>query len=245
MLLIINNISIVVGNPIPINNNNSLPCAYFKLGHGKYNSPSLQVLVDSTSAMNSDNKPYHRIIMSQFPDAVVGYIEWEPNIKYGLVQSKVNVTQCTPEGKFNNGILSTIIRYKTQYLFNSQPLILNLFLGDTLTLCTILGTPSLEVIHRVLDMCDHTLLLKKLSITSSPVMTKSWPGLSSTSNLLLQSDSHPTPITSSDEMHTLVTGSTSKFLTYPSHLDDLAVTDSSENNIFSRSVTHHNDSSRF
>ena len=55
------------------------------------------MLIDSGTAMNSDNKAYHRAIMSQFSDIVAGYIECGPGTKYDLVQLKIAVTQFAVE----------------------------------------------------------------------------------------------------------------------------------------------------
>ena len=82
--------------------------------------------------------------MSQFPDIVAEYIECGLGTKYDLVQLKVDVTQSVAEDNFDDGTLSTIIRYKTPYFINSQCLILYFALGNSLSLRIILITPSLE-----------------------------------------------------------------------------------------------------
>ena len=100
------------------------------------------------------------------------YLECGPGTKYDLVKLKVAVTQSDAEGKLDDGTLSTIIRYKTPYFINSHRFILSFSLGKTLSLCTILGIPSLEVMHGVLDLCGKILSIKRLGITLPLVMTE-------------------------------------------------------------------------
>ena len=83
--------------------------------------PYLHMLIYSGEAINSCNKDYHRHVVATFPYLVTEYLECEPGINYDLVQLKVVVTLSTTDGQFEDGTLSTIIRYKTPYLFNYQP----------------------------------------------------------------------------------------------------------------------------
>ena len=99
-------------------------------------------------------------------------MECGPGTKYDLVKLKIAVTQSDAEGKLDDGPLSTIIRYKTPYFINSHRFILSFSLGKTLSLCTILGIPSLEVMYGGLDLCGKTLGIKRLGITLPLVMTE-------------------------------------------------------------------------
>ena len=104
---------------MPISINNRLPCVDFQVGIGVHHSLSLRMLVDSGAAMNTGHLKYHRFIMAQFSDIIEEYIECGPGTKYDLVKLKVAVTQSAAVDKFNDGTLSTIIRYKTPYVCNS------------------------------------------------------------------------------------------------------------------------------
>ena len=188
--------------------------------------------------MNSGNLSYHCGVMSWFPDIVAEYLECGPGTKNDLVKLKVAVTQSDAEGKVDDGTLSTIIRYKTPYFINSHRFILSFSLGKTLSLCTILGIPSLEVMHGVLDLCGKTLSIKRLGITLPLVMTEPCLCFPTTDDVNLQSGSLLTASTPPDDHYIVANGDASKFLTYPSQSDALVVTDSWENNIFSRSVTN-------
>ena len=75
------------------------------------------MLVDSGVAINIVNKPHHRSIISRFPNFVAEYIKYGSDTKYNQVQFKIAVTQSTLEGQFNNGTLSTIIRYNFKKKF--------------------------------------------------------------------------------------------------------------------------------
>ena len=224
--------------PMPISNTNNLPCVDFQLGTCTRKTPCLRVLVDSRAAMNSGNLDYHRTVMSRSPDILAEYIDCEPGTKYDMVQLKVTVTQSGAEEKFDDGTLSAIIRYKTPYFINSHCLILSFALGKSLSLRTILGTPSLEVMHGVLDLSDRTLALKRLGITLPLLMTEPCPCFLPTTNDDLQTGSLLTQSKSShDTRSDLAKGDASKFLTHPSHSSNLVVTDSWENNTLSRSVS--------
>jgi len=224
--------------PMPISIDNKLPCVDLKLGYGSTRTPSLRALVDSGAAMNSGNLSYHREAMSRYPDIVAEYLECGPGTKYDLVKLKVAATQSDTEGKFDDGTLSAIIHYKTPYFINSHRLTLSFALGKTLSLRTILGIPSLEAMHGVLDLCGKTLSLKRLGITLPLVMTEPCPCFSATDNVTLQSGSLLTASTPIDDRYVVANGDVSKFLTYPSQSDALVVTDSWKNNNFSRSVTN-------
>ena len=165
MIVGLNNVNAKGITPMYISINNNLPCVDFHLGTGTCKTPCLRALVDSRAAMTSGNLDYHRTVMSRFPDIVAEYIECEPGTKYDMVQLKVAVTQSGAEEKFDDGTLSAIIRYKTPYFINSHCFILSFALKNSLSLRTILGTPSLEVMHGVIDLSDRTLTLKRLGIT--------------------------------------------------------------------------------
>ena len=153
-----------------ININNSLTCVDFRLDQRICDLPSLLMLVDSGVAINIVNKPHHRSIISRFPNFVAEYIKYGSDTKYNQVQFKIAVTQSTLEGQFNNGTLSTIIRYNLK--INSQHLILSFPLGDTIDLRTIWGTSSLEGMHGVLDLCNRKLTLEKLQIELPLIITE-------------------------------------------------------------------------
>ena len=125
---------------------------------------------------------------------------------------------------------------------NSQQLILYFALGNNISLRTILGTPSLIAIHRILDMFDSTLTLRKLDMKLPLVMTKPYPGLTAPSDSALQSFLPAPSNQDSVALYTLSNSSNTKFLTHPSRLNNLVVTDSWENNTFSRSVSSNNNS---
>lgn len=116
--------------------------------------------------------------------------------------------------------------------------------GDILALRTNSGIPSLEAMY----MCERNLLLKRINIILPLVMTEICPWLSlivppqyhSGHYFVLQKDFHSTSVTGFDEMYTLASGSASKFLDHPSHLNNLLVTDSWENNTVLRFVTPSN-----
>ena len=128
--------------------------------------------------------------------------------------------------------------YKTPYFINSHCLILSFALGKSLLLRTILGTPSLEAMHGVLDLSDRTLALKRLGITLPLVMTEPCPWFPPTTNYALQTGSLLTASKSSnDNRSNLAKGDASKLLIHPSHLSNLVVTDSWENNTFSPSLS--------
>ena len=238
MLVGLNDVNAKGITPMSISINTNLPCVDFQLGTGTYKTPCLRALVDSEAAMNSGNLDYHRTVMSRFLDIVAEYIEYWPGTKYDLVQLKVAVTQSGVEEKCDDGTLSAIIRYKTPYFINSHCLILSFALGKSLSLRTILGTPSLEEMHGVLDLSDKTLALKRLGITLPLVMTEPCPCFPPTTNDALQTGSLLTASKSSnDNRSDLAKGDASKFLTHPSHSSNLVVTDSWENNTLSRSVS--------
>ena len=238
ILVGVNNISVKGSTPMPINIDKNLPCVDFELDHETGDkSIHLRMLVDSGAAMNSGNRSYHRQIMSQFPDIVAEYIDCGPGTKYDLVQLKIAVTQSAAEVDFTNGTMSVIIRYKTPYFVNSQQLILSFALGDNLALRTILGTPSLIAMHGILDMVTNTLTLRKLNMILPLVMTEPCSGLVAQSDITSQSGVTTSSPHNSVALHTLSNSSNTKFLTHPSHSDHLVVTDSWDNNTFSRSVS--------
>ena len=233
ILVGVNNNSVEGNTTMPINIDNNLPCVDFALGQESGgNSIHLRMLVDSGAAMNSGNKAYHRQIVSQFPDIVTEYIECGPGTKYDLVQLKVAVTQSAAEADFTNGTLSAIIRYKTPYFVNSQQLILSFDLGDNLALRT-----TLIAMHGILDMVTNTLTLQKLDMKLPLVMTEPCSGLVAPSDIASQSGVTTSSPHNSVALHTLSNSSNTKFLTHPSHSDHLVVTDSWDNNTFSRSVS--------
>ena len=166
----VHNVKVTGGTPMPISINNNLPCIDFRAGNGAHHSLSLCMLVDSGAAINTGHLAYHLSVMAQFPDIVEEYIECRPGTKYALVHLKVAVTQSTAVDQFNDGTLSTIIRYKTPYRCDSQHLILSFALGSSISLRTILVTPALKAMHSVLDLSDKKLVLKRLNVTLPLVM---------------------------------------------------------------------------
>ena len=148
------------------------------------------------------------------------------------------MTQSTAVDKFNDGTLSAITRYKTPYFCNSQKIILSFASGDSLSLRTILGTPALEAMHSVLDLCDRKLVLKHLHVTLPLVMTEPSSVLPPSASQTLQCGPPISASGDSSEIIVMANGDGSQFLTHPSHSDDVVVTDSWEDNTFSRSVSN-------
>ena len=126
----------------------------------------MRTLLDSGAVTNSGNKEYHQKAMHRCPDIVAEYLECGPGTTFDLVKLRVDVDSSSVA----DDCLTAIIHYKTPYYIASRPLLRFFALGVNLSVNTILGTPFLEQLKRVLDLRDRTLNLRLIGKTLPLVM---------------------------------------------------------------------------
>ena len=149
---------------MPININNSLPSVNIQLGLAMEEDNGMRMLVDTGVAMNSGYSDYHLRVMSHCPEMVTEFLQCGENTNYDVVQllAVLDLDLChLPK---NDGQIIVVIRYHTPYLVNNKdPLILSFSLGHYMSLCNVLGLPTLLSMSATIVLSHGTLACSELN----------------------------------------------------------------------------------
>ena len=144
--------------PMPVSVNNSLPSFNLRLGQHAGGCVDLGTLFDSCAAVSSGYKLFHWYLMSEYPEVVHSYEEFndanpfEPIKLAGAIRDPANLTAdiC--------GELTAVIHYFTPfYCSDGSPCVIAFTLSDSVNVNTILGWPTIAHLGMNLLVTDNAI----------------------------------------------------------------------------------------
>ena len=149
----VSNLTSTSQKPMPISINNSLSSVHFPSGKGKENADDkMRLLVNTGVAMNSGNLYFHLWVIFQCPSIMAEYLQCGEDTEYDIVQLLAVIKLHEGSTQTNHGQMTVVIRCHTPFLVKKQhSLILSFALGKDVTLCSVLGLPSLLAIGATLN----------------------------------------------------------------------------------------------
>jgi hypothetical protein len=143
--------------PMPIAIDNGLPHVHFELG--KLSSDVvLSGLADTCGALNTGYKRYHQYIMSEHPEIVHEYLEFDSSTPFEPIRLGGAIIDKADLVESSHGHLTAIIRYFTPYTgIDGSNMIISFALGDDVSVNTIFGLTFLKNLDAQLCLGSNTL----------------------------------------------------------------------------------------
>ena len=131
--------------PMPIASINELPHIKLSIQSVDQASPiGLTMLYDTGAALNTGYLPYHRQIMKEHPSSVACYKEFNGSNPFDPIKLCGAITDPSAFKESLHGILSAVIEYHTPYyLSNGDAFKLSFALGESMSVNSILGLPTI------------------------------------------------------------------------------------------------------
>jgi len=105
----------------------------------------LSMLYDTGSALNTGYLPYHSQIVKCHPSVVKRLEYFDGSNPFEPIKLCGAITQPSDYDSGNHGILSAVVEYHTPYKYrNGEPVSLTIALGNSMTVNTILGLPTIR-----------------------------------------------------------------------------------------------------
>jgi hypothetical protein len=145
--------------PMPIAIDNGLPHVGFALGNEGNSSVVLSGLADTCGALNTGYKTYHQWIMSEHPEIVFEYLEFDSATPFEPVRLGGAVLEKEDLQDSSHGHLTAIIRYYTPYTgTDGSAMVISFALGEDVSVNTIYGLTFLKNLDA--KLCLGTNLLR-------------------------------------------------------------------------------------
>jgi hypothetical protein len=150
--------------PMPIAIDNGLPHVTFTLGCDRATDPSLCGLMDTCGALNTGYLLFHQWVMSERPDIVAEYLEFDASNPFEPVKLGGAIRDPANVDLTDHGNLTAVIRYYTPYADNDgNPITLSFALGPDVTVNTIFGLPMLCALDSVISLRSNTMHSRTLN----------------------------------------------------------------------------------
>ena len=147
---------------MPLSLDNDLPSTVLRFGSSDDNEISFSCHLDSCAAMNTGNTLLHMWIMTNYPDIVDSYEQFDDSDAFLPITLDCAIPATAAEK--DAGKLTAVVTYKTRYHGNDdQPLLLSFGLGDAIAVNEIIGLPTFRDWKFVLDVSNKTVFSPLIS----------------------------------------------------------------------------------
>lgn len=153
--------------PMPIQVNNNLPTADFRLVNGNLDPCiDLGCLIDTCAGLNSGSLEFHTHIRDTYPQCVVAFEQFDDANPFQPVKLGGAVTSQSDEAK-NHGRLTAVITYRTDIInpVTRQPMTIKFALGSDVSVNSLFGAPTLRDLGAIVDTGEDTLVLRRVQRT--------------------------------------------------------------------------------
>ena len=131
--------------PMPITSQNEL--AHIKMLIGldiNKGVIGLSLLFDTGAALNTGYLPYHNQIIKRHPNIVAKFEHFDGNVPFEPIRLCGAITNPSEYDSEKHGVLNAVVEYFTPYkTANGVPYKLAILLGNSMTVNTILGLPTI------------------------------------------------------------------------------------------------------
>ena len=124
----------------------------------------MQMLVDTSSAINTGDLKYHLWVMSQCPDIFEKFLQYSKDTDYDVVHLLAALDLSWVPTNDDHGQMNVVIRYKTPYIVNGKgPFVLSFVVGNDVSLRCVLGLPALLAMRASIDLTSGLLSYTELN----------------------------------------------------------------------------------
>ena len=152
--------------PMPIQVNNNLPTAYFRLASANL-EPCIDLgcLIDTCAGLNSGSLDFHIHIRDTYPQCVVAFEQFDDVNPFQPVKLGGAITSQYDEA--DHGRLTAVITYRTDIInpMTGQPMTIKFALGSDVSVNSLFGAPTLRDLNAVVDIGNSILLLRRVQRT--------------------------------------------------------------------------------
>jgi len=143
--------------PMPLGLDNGLPAIEAKFGTCEENEIVFRCHIDTCAAMNTGNLAIHQWIITNYPEIVSEYIQYDDAHPFDPIQLQCAVKDLE-KAKQDHGMLTAIVRYKSRYLTgDGNPLIISFGLGSSVAVNAIIGLPTIKAWACIIDFTNDTM----------------------------------------------------------------------------------------
>ena len=143
---------------MPLDLDNGLPGILLRLGRDARSETCFLCHVDSCAAMNTGNLLLHQYIITNHPEIVAEYIQYDDVEPFDPIQLQCAVTEST-DTPAEQGKLTAIVRYYTPYQYtDGSPVLVSFGLGRDVAVRSIIGLPTLRQWKSSVDFLENKLL---------------------------------------------------------------------------------------
>ena len=143
---------------MPLDIDNGLPGILLRLGADDKSDTCFLCHIDSCAAMNTGNLLLHQFIITNHPNIVAEYIQYDDSEPFDPIQLQCAVNDLD---KITNdhGKLTAIVRYRTPYTYaNGKPVLVSFGLGADVAVRSIIGVPTLRSWQASIDFGTNKLI---------------------------------------------------------------------------------------
>ena len=162
---------------MPLDLDNGLPGILVRFGNTDSNELSFICLVDTCAAMNTGNLLVHQWIMTQYPELVAEYIQYDDENPFQPLKLECAVKDLAKADDLSSK-LTAIVRYWTRYKEpNGKRAMLSFGLGKDIAVNSIIGIPTIRRWGMNLCFLSSTITAHHLKVRFSTAYEQSKSGL--------------------------------------------------------------------
>ena len=162
---------------MPLDLDNGLPGILIRCGTEDKNESSFVCLVDTCAAMNTGNLKVHQWIMTQYPEIVAEYVQYDDEQPFQPLKLECAVKDIPTQDDLS-GNLTAIVRYWTRYTEpNGQRAVFSFGLGRDIAVNSIIGVPTIRKWGMSMCFMSNTITAHHIKVKFSTVYERSKNGL--------------------------------------------------------------------
>lgn len=129
--------------PMPLDVDNGLPGIEMWFGKNEDSEVGFLCHLDTCAAMNTGNLRVHQWLMTQYPDIVAEYLQYDDETPFEPLQLQVAIKD-VEKAESKHGKLTAIVRYHLRYKQGNNKCFLSFGLGSGVTVNSIIGIPTMR-----------------------------------------------------------------------------------------------------
>ena len=138
----------------------------------------MRMLLDTGTVTNAGNLTYHLWVMSEYPEMVGIFLQYDMSIEYHIIQLLAALDIDTIQFPTNYCNMISIIRYHTPYIINKRDsLLISFVLGNDVSLRWLLSLPTLLALSGRIDLVKGELSCSEINHSFNITLHPSAKGL--------------------------------------------------------------------
>ena len=148
--------------PMPIEVDNGLPGIELWFGREETDEIGLLCHMDTCAAMNTGNLAVHQWLITTQPHLVAEYIQFDDSRPFEPLQLHCAVEDLSKTESMH-GKLTAIVRYWMRYTQNGKRVILSFGLGDSVSVNSLVGIPTIKEWKSIFDFESNMLVARGIN----------------------------------------------------------------------------------